>query len=306
MRASNKNKWTEASRHPLDIQEQERVSLESIFGSDFVPVDRLSLRIKLIPYTDKPQLNFSSLTLFVRFSPNYPFSAPEWNIESTVNLSSQEIAELRSSIKTFIKESLGAEMIFGVTKVIEGFLQSHNTEPVSLLDKMLARKKKKEEQQKEEERLQIEAKQAEFERTIAEGLRRNERTMTMRQGKGKTLNSTQATPSDSTASPSSSFFDWTTDPFTSGGSSKITSSSTNEVGRSNHNNLDKPIAVKKKPTTKPIPIRWKKTSESGATCCGNLFGGINRDNGLYSFFLFFVILKPRFFSRGILLLGLYS
>ena len=52
-----------------------------------------------------------------------------------------------------MKDCLGAEMIYDVTKLIEEFLQQHNDEePVSLRDKMLARKKKQQDLEMEKVR----------------------------------------------------------------------------------------------------------------------------------------------------------
>jgi hypothetical protein len=78
------NKNWETSRHPQDVQSAEAESLASIFGvghrslvhsrsqKDFTLVrqqdNQIAFRIKLVPNPDSPQENYSSLTLFVRYT----------------------------------------------------------------------------------------------------------------------------------------------------------------------------------------------------------------------------------------------
>ena len=99
-----------------------------------------------------------SLVLVFNFPPDYPNSAPKFEIDNLSNLGKNHIARLLADIQSLAKDNLGQEMIYDVANLVMDFL----SDSVDLLGSVHDARKSNIEMQMEAERKSIQKKQSEM------------------------------------------------------------------------------------------------------------------------------------------------
>lgn len=123
-------------------QELEIEALTSIFeeGKEFERVAAGEFKLKLVPFPAGEEENHVGLTLRVKYTPEYPDSAPEWELED-VKLPDEKTSELKAKIEETIESSLGMAMVYTVAELCQDFLKENNTKELSMHEQMLQRMK---------------------------------------------------------------------------------------------------------------------------------------------------------------------
>jgi len=109
-------------------QEQEIEALESIFPTEFEllkkePLASLAFDLKTPDYDSDP-FNGAKVRLVFTYTPKYPDEAPEFSIESSVNVTDE--SELSEFILNIANENLGMPMLYTVVIALLEKIQTDN------------------------------------------------------------------------------------------------------------------------------------------------------------------------------------
>ncbi|GAM17325.1 hypothetical protein SAMD00019534_005000 [Acytostelium subglobosum LB1] len=126
-----------------EAQNDEMMCLQSIYRDDFemLTPDAVCKRFKitLIPHPTNQYQNYCSVRLSVTYTPNYPDSLPNIELEKVRGLSDEQIEELYILLGQ--KMTIGQIVIFELCQAIQEFLLLYNKETVSLHEEMIQRQK---------------------------------------------------------------------------------------------------------------------------------------------------------------------
>ncbi|EFA75486.1 eukaryotic translation initiation factor 2 alpha kinase [Heterostelium album PN500] len=126
-----------------EAQNGEMLCLQSIYRDDFVmlPPDGVCQRFKItvIPHPTNQYQNYCSVKLCVTYTPNYPDTLPNIELEKVRGLSDDQIEELYILLEK--KMIIGEVVIFELCQAIQEFLLQYNKETVSLHEEMIQRLK---------------------------------------------------------------------------------------------------------------------------------------------------------------------
>eukprot|EP01125_Pyxidicula_operculata_P015152 TRINITY_DN5117_c1_g1_i1.p1 TRINITY_DN5117_c1_g1~~TRINITY_DN5117_c1_g1_i1.p1 ORF type:complete len:1656 (+),score=455.46 TRINITY_DN5117_c1_g1_i1:21-4988(+) len=126
-------------------QKDEIRVLAAIYPENFIVNEgEDSFTMRIDPHVGDPSEDYSSVDLYIKYTPNYPNELPIWNIVSSKGLSPSELEELESLIKTKMNELVGMVMIHMIGEEIQLFLRQHNEKPTSFYEQMIKRQKEEE------------------------------------------------------------------------------------------------------------------------------------------------------------------
>eukprot|EP01133_Synstelium_polycarpum_P007983 gene7983-9378_t len=126
-----------------EAQNEEMMCLQSIYRDDFeiLPSEGVCKRfmITLIPHPTNQYQNYCSVRLNVKYTPNYPDTLPNIELEKVKGLSDDQIEEL--DILLSQKMVAGEVVVFELCQAVQEFLLIYNKETVSLHEEMIQRLK---------------------------------------------------------------------------------------------------------------------------------------------------------------------
>lgn len=117
-------------------------ALTSIFeeGKEFERVSDREFKLNLLPNPAGEEENHVGVTLHVTYTPDYPESAPIWELED-VKLPDEKAADLKAKIEETIESSLGMAMVYTVAETCQDFLKENNVKELSMHEQMMQRMK---------------------------------------------------------------------------------------------------------------------------------------------------------------------
>jgi len=128
--------------------EDELVSLEAIYGADYVPESPLSFLVKI-----QPSLGGSHDTVFVSCNlsvvypaEGYPTKPAGLALKDVIGLSPSQLSELEGIVGATAIELLGSPCVYSVVEAVREWLTNHNIKPSdgSAFDEMMRAKKARE------------------------------------------------------------------------------------------------------------------------------------------------------------------
>jgi len=124
-------------------QENEIEALMSMFeeGKEFERISRAEYKLILVPHPTGEEENHVGVTFHVTYTPEYPDTAPEWDLEDIKGLPDEKVNALKEKIEESINEGLGMVMIYTVCDVIKDYLLENNVKELSMHEQMMQRLK---------------------------------------------------------------------------------------------------------------------------------------------------------------------
>mmetsp|Transcript_25689 Transcript_25689/g.59375 ORF Transcript_25689/g.59375 Transcript_25689/m.59375 type:complete len:263 (-) Transcript_25689:95-883(-) len=122
-------------------QADEIEALQSIFTEgEFEPISETEFKLKLRPLdAGEAGENHVGVTLRVAYTPDYPETAPEWELASIVGLGDDKQEDLRNTISESVESSLGMVMIYTVAEAAREWLRANNVKALSMHEEMMKR-----------------------------------------------------------------------------------------------------------------------------------------------------------------------
>mmetsp|Transcript_16805 Transcript_16805/g.42738 ORF Transcript_16805/g.42738 Transcript_16805/m.42738 type:complete len:264 (-) Transcript_16805:14-805(-) len=124
-------------------QENEIEALTSMFeeGKEFERISGTEYKLKLVPHPTGEEENHVGVTFHVTYTPEYPDSAPDWELEDVKGLPDEKVEELKGKVEESINENLGMVMIYIVCDAIKDYLLENNVKELSMHEQMMQRLK---------------------------------------------------------------------------------------------------------------------------------------------------------------------
>lgn len=124
-------------------QELELEALTSIFeeGKEFGQISPTEFVLKLKPDPTDETENHVSLSIHITYTPEYPDTAPEWELQDIVGLPDEKQDDLKGKIDEAIESSLGMAMVYTIAEMCQDFLKENNVKALSMHEEMLKREK---------------------------------------------------------------------------------------------------------------------------------------------------------------------
>lgn len=124
-------------------QENEIEALTSMFeeGKEFERISATEYKLMLVPHPTGEEENHVGVTFHVTYTPEYPDSAPGWELEDVKGLPDEKLETLKEKIEESINENLGMVMIYTVCDAIKDYLLENNVKELSMHEQMMQRLK---------------------------------------------------------------------------------------------------------------------------------------------------------------------
>jgi len=135
-------------------RDMEIEALGAIYMDSFNLIDQESIQITLLPNPGQDEPNYVGVILDIKFTPDYPNEVPIIKLTPQLNLTNEQLEEIKELVTTQANENIGTSMIFILTSVIKEWLDNNNQEP-----------KGEESEEEEEESEESEEEEAVFEGT---------------------------------------------------------------------------------------------------------------------------------------------
>lgn len=134
-------------------QELEIEALTSLFeeGKEFERISGTEFKLVLVPHPTGDEENHVGVTLHVTYTPEYPETAPEWELEDVKGLPDEKQNVLKGKVEDSINSSLGMAMIYQVTEDIKEYLLDNNVKELSMHEQMMQRLKEDGDEEEEDE-----------------------------------------------------------------------------------------------------------------------------------------------------------
>ena len=120
-------------------------AMQAVFMDDFELVSNnpTTYRIKIYPSLGGE--NYVSVSMVVRYPPNYPDEAPNVCFVDADNISEDDIIDLTQMIYERVPEFIGMAMVYNLTEIVKDWLIDRNVPKVeegSMYDEMMKRHQK--------------------------------------------------------------------------------------------------------------------------------------------------------------------
>jgi len=127
-----------AEEQALEIE-----ALQSIFeeGKEFCLVSETEFVLKLLPYPAGEEENHVGVSLHITYTPEYPETAPTWELEDNKGLSDEKFEALRNLVEETVNASLGMAMVYTVAEACQDWLKENNVKALSMHEEMMQRLK---------------------------------------------------------------------------------------------------------------------------------------------------------------------
>mmetsp|Transcript_42192 Transcript_42192/g.98994 ORF Transcript_42192/g.98994 Transcript_42192/m.98994 type:complete len:255 (+) Transcript_42192:82-846(+) len=122
-------------------QAEEIEALQSIFTEgEFESVSSTEFKLRLRPLdAGESGENHVGVTLRVSYTPEYPETAPEWELVNIIGLNDDKQEDLRNTISETVESSIGMVMIYTVAEACREWLRAHNVKALSMHEEMMKR-----------------------------------------------------------------------------------------------------------------------------------------------------------------------
>eukprot|EP00448_Togula_jolla_P012152 CAMPEP_0170597676 /NCGR_PEP_ID=MMETSP0224-20130122/15833_1 /TAXON_ID=285029 /ORGANISM="Togula jolla, Strain CCCM 725" /LENGTH=258 /DNA_ID=CAMNT_0010922161 /DNA_START=91 /DNA_END=867 /DNA_ORIENTATION=+ len=122
-------------------QDLEIEALQSIFadGTEFCRTSDTEFVIKLVPCPTGEQENHVGATLSIAYTPEYPDTAPDWDLKDFKGLSEPMQKNMKSKVEEVVESSLGMAMVYNMAEVCQDFLKENNHKALSMHEEMMKR-----------------------------------------------------------------------------------------------------------------------------------------------------------------------
>lgn len=131
----------------MSEQEDEMMSLEAIYGEDYVAGSATSFRVRIQPSLGgQAEKVWVSCTLEVEYTPGYPGDLAVLRLTDVVGLSALQCGELEGRVGATALELQGGPCVYGVVECVREWLSERNVKPSdgSAFDEMMREKRAKE------------------------------------------------------------------------------------------------------------------------------------------------------------------
>lgn len=116
-------------------------ALQSLFeeGREFESISPTEFLLKLVPYPAGEEENHVGVTLHVTYTPEYPETAPDWELKDIKGLNDEKTEEVKGKVEEMVEASLGMAMVYQMAEACQDYLKENNEKELSMHEQMMKR-----------------------------------------------------------------------------------------------------------------------------------------------------------------------
>mmetsp|Transcript_74789 Transcript_74789/g.161770 ORF Transcript_74789/g.161770 Transcript_74789/m.161770 type:complete len:265 (+) Transcript_74789:105-899(+) len=128
-------------------------ALQSIFeeGKEFVSISPTEFLLTLVPYPAGEEENHVGVTLHVTYTPEYPETLPEWELQDVKGFNDEKTDALKEKIEEIANSSVGMVMVYSMAEACQDYLKENNEKSLSMHEEMLKRQAAENPEEEEDE-----------------------------------------------------------------------------------------------------------------------------------------------------------
>lgn len=122
-------------------QELEIEALTSIFeeNKEFKRISDTEFKLQLLPFPDGSSDNHVQATLHITYGPEYPDTAPDWELEQVDSIPEDKLPDLKGKIEEVVNDMMGMAMVYSMAEACQDWLKENNTKMLSMHEEMMKR-----------------------------------------------------------------------------------------------------------------------------------------------------------------------